>query len=374
MSSLWVDSLPSLEAYTATLRHGPWLAIDTEADSLHHYKESVCLVSVRQGGHDEPNPTALIDPFSLATSEELAPFWAFAASSPWILQGADFDLRLMRRIGAPEPPEVFDTMLGAQLCGLPGIGYAALVEKYFGVKLNKASQKEDWSARPLTPAMFDYAAQDVTYLDGIRVQLTEELVRLGRLDWHKEASARVLRASRVVKETDPDEIWRINGSAKLPLTALPVLRELWHWRDAEARERDLPTYKVLTNDRMLEITTWVDTHRDQDHVPGHFLPSNCRGGRLVRLYDALDKGREYPAFPAPPREPRLRRNPDFERRFDTIKKGRDELAMKINLDPSLIASKIVLFQIAEEGKEGIDRLLAENRWCQWQAEMIRPLL
>ncbi|HEY8966722.1 MAG TPA: ribonuclease D, partial [Candidatus Methylacidiphilales bacterium] len=352
MSSLWVDSLPSLEAYTSTLRHGAWLAIDTEADSLHHYKESVCLVSVRQGNHTDDVPTALIDPLSLASADDLAPFWAFAASSPWILQGADFDLRMMRRIGAPEPTEVFDTMIGAQLCGLPGIGYAALVERFFGVILNKASQKEDWSARPLTPAMYDYAAQDVTYLDGIRERLTEQLVSLGRLDWHKESSARVVRASRVVKETDPDEVWRINGSNKLPLSALPILRELWHWRDAEARERDLPTYKVLTNDRMLEITVWVDEHRQQDHVPHHFLPSNCRGARLIRLHDALDRGREYPPFPAPERGPRLRRSGDFERRVEAIRKGRDEVAAKLALDPSLIASKTVLFQIADEGNEG----------------------
>ena len=362
-AAAWIDSPAALEKQISTLKKGLWLAIDTEADSLHHYKESVCLVSVRQG-----EETFLIDPFALS---DLGPFWEIAAASPWILHGADFDLRLMRRIGAPEPAEVFDTMLGAQLCGLKAIGYAGLVEHFFGVKLSKASQKEDWSARPLTPTMLDYAAQDVTYLDGIRERLSARLAELGRTEWHRESSARVVRTSKVLKEIDPDEIWRINGSNKLDYSALPILRELWHWRDREAKERDVPTFKILSNDRLLEMSQWVDSNRNDDHVPGYMIPSNCRGARMLRLQDALNRGRIEQPTPLPPPGPRPRRDSSVDRRVEQIKKHRDGLAVQLDLDPSLIASKAVLYTLAQEGGAALTRLVAENRWCGWQAELLR---
>ncbi len=364
----WVDTSAALAAQAARLTKTGWLAIDTEADSLHHYKESVCLVSVRQG--DE---CFLIDPLAKPTPD-LKPFWQITASAPWILHGADFDLRLMRRIGTPEPTEVFDTMIGAQLCGLKAIGYAGLVEHFFGVKLSKASQKADWSARPLTPAMHDYAAQDVTYLDGIREKQTAILKKLGRLEWHRESCAKVVQTSRILKEIDPEELWRVNGSSKLELSALPILRELWLWRDGEAKERDLPTFKIMNNDRMLDIAAWVDTHREADHLPGYFLASNCRGARAIRLHDAVKRGKEQPPLSPLPSEPRPRRDPKVDRRVEKIRKGRDDLAEKLQLDPSLIASKTILYALAQEGPRGLTSLVAENRWCRWQAELLSPFV
>ncbi len=364
----WADSTATVAAQASRLKPGPYLAIDTEADSLHHYKESVCLVSIRQD-----DTCFLIDPLAQPTPD-LKPFWKIAGNTPWILHGADFDLRLMRRIGSPEPPEVFDTMIGAQLCGLPGIGYAALVEHFFGVKLSKASQKADWSARPLTPAMHDYAAQDVTYLDGIREKQTAILKKLGRLEWHKESCAKVVQTSRSVREIDTETLWRINGSSKLSPTALPILRELWLWRDAEAKERDVPTFKMMNGDRMLEVAAWVDTHRDAEHLPGYFLSSNHRGARALRLHDAVKRGKELPPLGPLPSEPRPRRDPKVDRRVEKIRKGRDELAAKLNLDPSLIASKTTLYALAQEGPAGLTSLVAENRWCRWQAELLRPFV
>jgi ribonuclease D len=363
----WIDSAETLAAQAAKMTKGPWLAVDTEADSLHHYKESVCLVSVLQTGGN----TFLVDPLAFS---EMGPLWEIAGSCPWIIHGADFDLRMMRRIGAPEPTEVFDTMIGAQLCGLKGIGYAALVELYFGIKLNKASQKADWSARPLTPAMLEYAPQDVVYLDGIRENLTAKLRELGREEWHRESSGRVLRASRVLKEIDLEEAWKIDGWNKLDYSAWPILRQLWFWRDGEAAERDVPTFKVLSNDRLLEMSDWVDANRNADHVPGYMVPSNCRGARLLRLHDAIWRGKMEQPVPPPPAERRPRRNHAVDRKAEHIKKGRDALAAQMGLDPSLIASKLTVYALAAEGPAGAERLIAENRWCRWQADLLKSLI
>ncbi|MDE1171988.1 MAG: HRDC domain-containing protein [Verrucomicrobium sp.] len=367
-AAVWIDTPAALEKAVSALQPTGWLALDTEADSMHHYKESVCLASVRLG-----KTTLLIDPIAIPW-ETLAPFWKVTTAVPWIIQGADFDLRLMRRIGAPEPPEVFDTMIGAQLCGLKAIGYAGLVHYFFNITLSKASQKADWSARPLTPAMLDYAAQDVFYLDGIREHLTARLKELGRLEWHKESCAKVVRTSRITKEFDPEEVWRINGSSKLEESALPILRALWHWREAEAKERDVPTFKIVNGDRLVEIAAWSDAHRKNDHLPGSLYPGGCRGARGLRFQEALRVGKAAPPIPHLPSEPRARRDTAVDRRVEKLKKGRDEIAHKLQLDPSLLAPKATLFTLAQEGKAGAERLIGESRWCSWQAELLGPVL
>lgn len=222
--------------------------------------------------------------------------------------------------------------------------------------------------------MLDYAAQDVTYLHGIMERLAARLAELGRTEWHRESSARVVRTSRSIKEIDTDEVWRITGANKLDAAALPILRELWHWRDGEARERDVPTFKILTNERMLEMTDWVATHRDAEHVPGFLIPSNVRGPRALRLHEALRRGRAHAPLPSAPYERRPRKDPAIDRRVEQIKKGRDALAAQLELDPSLIASKAILYVLAQEGSAALTSLVGDNRWCSWQAELLRPII
>jgi len=146
---LWVNTPQALDTFITNLRGYFPIALDTEADSLHHYRESVCLIQVT---HDSRH--FLIDPLDTFPLDEL---WPPTSRHTWILHGADFDLRMLRRAGAPEPQAVFDTMLAAQLLGLKAFGYGALVEQFCGITLDKGSQKADWSRRPLSQTMIDYA-------------------------------------------------------------------------------------------------------------------------------------------------------------------------------------------------------------------------
>ena len=55
-------------------------------------------------------------------------------------------------------------MIAAQLLGIEQIGLAALIEKYFGVTIEKAGQKSDWSHRPLSEKQLSYAVNDTRFL------------------------------------------------------------------------------------------------------------------------------------------------------------------------------------------------------------------
>jgi ribonuclease D len=317
---LWVNTPQALDVFISNLRGYFPIALDTEADSLHHYRESVCLIQVT---HDSRH--FLIDPLDKFPLGEL---WPPTSRHTWILHGADFDLRMLRRAGAPEPQAVFDTMLAAQLLGLKAFGYGALVQQFCGVTLDKGSQKADWSRRPLSQTMIDYAVQDTEYLEPVAATLGAQLDEKGRRAWHEQSCARVVAASMLVREDDPENDWRVSGSALLSPQALAMGAPRWPQRVSPAR-----------------------------------------GDRLI---DAIERGRQAPPVPRPPRGERPARDKDAEVRMEKLRLHRDAVAADLGIDPTVIAPKSILQDISRNPDTAATRLIAENRWCPWQWELLKP--
>ncbi|HET7872538.1 MAG TPA: ribonuclease D, partial [Terriglobales bacterium] len=140
-----VDTEKKLEDFLPSLRAAKWIALDTEADSLHAYPEKVCLIQVSTASGDR-----LIDPLAALN---LDPFLEALSGHELIMHGADYDLRLLRRHHRFVPKAVFDTMLAARLLGIRKFGLSDLVETCLGVKLEKGPQKANWALRPLTERM-----------------------------------------------------------------------------------------------------------------------------------------------------------------------------------------------------------------------------
>ena len=363
---LWVNTPKALDYFITTLRGYFPLALDTEADSLHHYRESVCLIQVT---HAEQH--FLIDPLDTFPLDEL---WPPTSRHTWILHGADFDLRMLRRAGAPEPQGVFDTMLAAQLLGLKAFGYGALVEQFCGIVLNKGSQKADWSRRPLSQAMLDYAVQDTQYLEPIAEALGKLLDDKGRRAWHEQSCARVVASSRIVREDDPENDWRISGSALLSPQAQAIVKELWHWREKEAEAVDLPVFKVLHSELLLDLAVWCAEHPRVPPMGAPCWPRRSSPGRSESLAEAIEQGRNAPPIPRLPRPERPPRDKDAEVRMEKLRVHRDAVAAELALDPTVIAPKSTLQEVARQPETAADRLIAEHRWCPWQWELLKPAL
>ncbi len=363
---LWVNTPQALDYFITSLRGYFPLALDTEADSLHHYKESVCLIQV---SHAEKH--FLIDPLD---TFPLAELWPPTSRHTWILHGADFDLRMLRRAGAPEPQAVFDTMLAAQLVGQKAFGYGALVEHFCGITLNKSSQKADWSRRPLSQTMIDYAVQDTEYLEPIAEALGALLDAKGRRTWHEQSCERVVASSRIIREDDPENDWRISGSALLSPQAQAILRELWLFREREAETLDLPVFKVLHNELMLDLATWCAEHARVSPMGAPRWPQRTSPNRSERLIAAIERGRQAPPIPRPPRTERPPRDKDAEVRMEKLRVHRDKIAVELELDPTVIAPKSTLQDISRNPDTAADRLIAENRWCPWQWELLKPAI
>ncbi len=327
------------------------IAVDTEADSLHCYFEKLCLIQISVPGHD-----FLIDPLA---GYDLSPLWKSWHGKELIFHGADYDLRLLRRTGCPMPARIFDTMIAARITGLPEFSYAALMDRYFQIKIAKASQKANWARRPLSPQMIEYAVGDTHHLAAIRDILDAELDRLGRRMWFEQLCERAIRAAENDKEIDPDQTWRVPGSGHLRDRAAAIFRELWKWRDEEARRADRPTFHILHTDALVDAAVKFDAG---ERVEIRHL----RGSRAHKFFEAAECGRSLPQseWPKFERKPRLRPTREQLDRIEALKKIRDKAANEHKLDPSLIAPKATLEGLAFRPEETLPRLLP------WQRELL----
>src|SRR5438445_7757688 len=164
------------------------VAVDTEADRLHSYREKLCLLQLSLSANrtyssrGEPTRDYIVDPLA---GVDLAPLRDALQTKEIVLHGADFDLRLLRRSLNFTARRIFDTVIAARLLGLREFSLAALVERYFGIKLAKGSQKANWGRRPLPKRMLEYAINDTHYLLPLADRLEADLRQLDRLEWFR---------------------------------------------------------------------------------------------------------------------------------------------------------------------------------------------
>lgn len=339
----------SLGELVAGLAGSAQIALDTEADSLHCYFEKLCLIQISaEGGHWLVDPLAKLD---------LQPLFDLACSKRLVFHGADYDLRLLRRVGTFEPDNLFDTMIAARLCGRAGLGLAALVEEFFEIKLSKASQKANWAIRPLSKQMVEYALNDTRYLLEIAAKLEADLRRLGRWAWFEESRDRMIASTRETKERDDNKAWRISGSSTLSPHAQAVLRILWFWRDSEARAWDRPPFHVMGNEDMLRVA-------DQVSKGDAYSAPRMNGRRRKSFEVVLALALQIPESEWPKHEKtrRKRATRDHLERFDALKKVRDEVAAGLGLDPAIIAPRGALEATAADP--------ASPALMNWQRELL----
>jgi ribonuclease D len=348
----FVERPEDLDAMLPQLAPHARIAVDTEADSLHCYFEKLCLIQVSVPGHDW-----LVDPLA---KMPLEPLFAAFAQKDLILHGADYDLRLMRRIGYPGPKRIFDTMIAARLCGVNEFSLAALLKRHFNLEIPKASQKANWARRPLPPAMLAYAVNDTQHLHELAEIYEKQLRKLGRWEWFEQSCERAIRATETSKERDTEDAWRISGSGKLRGRAAALVRELWLWRDAEAREVDKPSFHILHNQQIIDTAVALDAGREVNF-------KHLRSGRLRRFEEAVARGLALPEseWPQPVKgESRTRATRAQESQMQALRSKRDALARKLQLDPSLIAPKATIEGLIMRGEETRAQMLP------WQRELL----
>jgi len=354
-NSAVINTDAKLAAFLPAIKSAIWLALDTEADSLHAYPEKVCLIQISTVAGDR-----LIDPLAKIN---LNPLLDALNAHELIMHGADYDLRLLRKHHEFVPSAIFDTMLAARLLGERQFGLSSLVEKFLGVKLDKGPQKADWARRPLTERMEKYARNDTHYLKPITDKLKSALEAKGRLAWHRESCGRLIDESARLQPADLDSVWRVKGSHALSRHALAILRELWHWREEEAIAANRPPFFILNHEKLVDIASAAAAYQPIEPI----LPLRMSPRRRDNLADAIKTALQLSAdrYPEILRRKSHRPTEMEMRRYCELEKCRNTRAHELGIDPTLIASRATLGELAHDWDRHAPELM------DWQRELLK---
>jgi ribonuclease D len=373
-----IDSQTGLADLIDRLATDPRVAVDMEADSLHHYYEKVCLIQVARSadaGTQSPRGLEIFIVDTLA-GLDLSGFFAALAKPVLVMHGADYDLRMLYREFTFTPGRIFDTQIGAQLLGVRQFGLAALAEQFLGVSLAKGNQKADWSQRPLPEKLLAYAAEDVRHMFVLADSISERLAASGRGDWHRQTcEAFILAQARgpdAARRNDPDLCWRVKGWQDLSPRELAMLRELWQWREEEAKAADRPPFKVLGNASLIDLARYAVAAEYAGLDAGPRLPRDFHGSRRARLEEAVLRGRQ--AEPAGlPRTFGARRS--TTRRYspklmERLAAARNGCADDLGIDPTVLATRAELTALAQAPPPDLAAMRTQGVLLPWQVDVL----
>jgi ribonuclease D len=350
-----IDTEEKLAAFLPVVSAADWIAVDTEADSLHAYPEKVCLIQISTSAGDR-----LVDPLA---GFSIDPLLDALSGHQLIMHAADYDMRLLYKHHAFTPGSIFDTMLAARLLGYREFGLGALVEKILGVKLDKGPQKADWARRPLTERMEVYARNDTHYLKKLANHLTAELTEKHRLDWHREWCTRLISECSAPPPDDSDTVWRIKGAHVLNRPGLAVLRELWQWREDEAIAANRPPFFILAHEKMIALSEAAAANQEIEPIfPRHLSPRRREGiGKSIKAAFV----RSPDSFPNVLRHRAPRPTEAERRRYFGLEERRDAAAHTLGIDATIIASRSVLGELAKDWEKNSPNLM------NWQRQLLQ---
>ncbi|BCR03105.1 ribonuclease D [Desulfuromonas versatilis] len=345
------------------LHRQPAIAVDLEADSMHCYRDKVCLLQFSTAGR-----TVLVDPLAVADLEPLKAVLADPQVRK-IFHAADYDIRCLHRDFGIEIRGLFDTMVSCQFLGEEKVGLADVLGKHFGVELDKRYQRADWSVRPLTPEMISYAAEDTRHLHRLVALLEGRLEEKGRLAWVAEEFALLEQVRH--SEAEGPLFLRAKGAGTLDRRQLAVLEELLQWRDREAQRRDCPLFRVVGNKSLLDLARNTPrSHQGLVAIEGISPRLADRYGK--QMLQAIERGLNLPQdqLPVYPRSPRPERDPEADRRLALLKEMRTAKAGALGMDPGILINNTLLELISRNPPRKTADLEGFDGMKNWQREVL----
>lgn len=333
------------------LRHQKRVAVDTESNSLHAYKEKVCLIQF-----STPDTDYVLDPLALDDISALGPIFS-SLSIEKIFHASEYDIICLRRDYRFAFANLFDTMQAGRILGRKQAGLDRLLEEKFGVKMNKRFQKADWAVRPLSRDLLFYARLDTHYLIPLRDMLKAELQ--ARDLWQLAQEDFQIACHPNGSKSKPDVPAWTRFSTRRDLTArdLTVLDALLVWRDQVAAQLDRPPFKVIDDDRLIEIA--VAQPSTATELSGLGLTVRQVQSWATPILAAVVRGVKSPLVKRsqPPR-------PDdvYLKRLEKLKDWRKKAAAKMDVESDVVLPRPFLLALAEKGPQDMRSILRPSPW------------
>ncbi|WBU51208.1 ribonuclease D [Kosakonia pseudosacchari] len=251
MNYQMITTNDALAALCDAARAFPAIALDTEFVRTRTYYPQLGLIQLYDGEH-----VALIDPLTITDWTPFRDLLINTAVTKYLHAGSE-DLEVFLNAFGVQPQPMIDTQILAAFCGRPlSWGFAAMVEEFTGLVIDKSESRTDWLARPLTERQCDYAAADVWYLLPIADKLLAETDQAGRLDAALDECRLMMQRRQEVLA--PEEAWReITNAWQLRTRQLACLRLLADWRLRKARERDLAVNFVVREENLWAVARYM---------------------------------------------------------------------------------------------------------------------
>jgi ribonuclease D len=355
---VWIDKADDFKRMVDDLAAHPLLAVDTESNSLFAYKERVCLIQFSTGEVDY-----LVDPLALRDISALRSIFASSFHEK-IFHAAEYDLICLKRDFSFTFANIFDTMVAGRILGKTSIGLGSMLESQFNVKVDKRFQRANWGQRPLTPAQLAYARLDTFYLIPLRDQLKAELEVSGRWRLAQEDFVRLCNVSIPNGEHPVDCWWRVTGGQDLSAQQAAVLNELCKYRDEQARIADLPPFKVMRNQVMVEVAQSCPQSLDelgQIHGMSQLMVERYGKGIMEAIRCGM---RSKP----PPRPASHRPDDRFLSRLDALRDWRKQTGQKLGVESDVILPREILEDIAQNNPQKIEDLAVVMQPTPWRFE------
>lgn len=357
----------ALLALCEEARNAPAIALDTEFVRTRTYYPQLGLLQLFDGQR-----VALIDPLGITDWSPMQALLQNSEVTKYLHAGSE-DLEVFLHEYGVMPQPFIDTQILASFCGRPGSwGFAAMVEEFTGLKLDKSESRTDWLARPLTERQCDYAAADVWYLLPVAHQLLAETDRAGWLSAALDECE--LMKNRRQDILDPDEAWRdITNAWQLRPRQLACLQLLAAWRLRKARDRDMAVNFVVREEHLWAVARYM---------PGSLgeLDSLGLSGSEIRfhgktLLSLVEKAQAIAEEALPEPLLNLMDMPGYRKVFKDIKTMVQDISVAKGLSAELLASRRQINQLLNWHWKLKTSALLPELISGWRGELMsEPLL
>ena len=369
----------SAAQYDQFLKHvtgQPWLALDTESDSLFRYSPRVCLIQITLPTDPSGNRSVsdhanvvdyLIDPLQLRDLSGLGEIFADDATEV-ILHAAENDILTLQRDFNFRLRQLYDTQLAARILGRQGVGLAKVLYEEFGVVSDKKMQRTNWGKRPLTPQQLTYAQIDTHYLPALRVRQISSLKEADR--WEEARAAFRMLENIEYRPPEPRTVWQLKQIRSVAENDLGVLQAIWEWRESFSKQADRPPFKVLGENAMVFLSQKrprsLASLRD---IPGLSARQISWFGR--ELLAAVRRGEQLPApqRPAPVRKTDPLLTAAGKKRYEALRQWRTKTAAARGVDPDIVFSNETVQQISACRPTTLAELEKIPSVGRWKAQM-----
>lgn len=355
---VWIDRPHGLEDLVETLSQTDIFGVDTESNSLFAYREQVCLIQISTRETDY-----LIDPLALKNTAILGPLFANPRIEK-VFHAGEYDVICLKRDFGFEFNNLFDTMIASRILGREAFGLSGMLEAEFGVTQDKKYQRANWGIRPIPPAQLAYARLDSHYLIPLRERMKRELIEAGRWELAEEDFHRLERTPVPQLNGDKDNCWKLAGKQDLSPKQMAVLKQLYEFRESQAKKANLPAFKVLSNETLLSLAQALPAKlEDLEGIIGLSPRLQKRYG--AGLLECIAQGQNT----SPPRRPSYpRKNDELIQRLESLKSWRKNTAASFHVESDVILPREVVEQVAAINPRSISELSALMANFPWRLQ------